>query len=84
MNIPLSLRACSSSCVCQKFTGLVARFSATQTVAHRPVTHGKGHKTKQRRSIAFLGVPVAMGVSMEIVPLENIFGGVSKCPRDVW
>ena len=83
MNIPVSLRACSASCVWQKFTGLVACCSASQAVTDRVVTRGRGHKRKVRRSIAFLGVPVAMNVTMAILPLEKIFGGVSKCPRDV-
>ena len=39
-------------------------------------TKGKGW-----RVIAFLRVPVAMDVAMDILPLEKNFGGVSKCPR---
>ena len=41
-------------------------------------TKGKGW-----RVIAFLRVPVAMDVGMDILPLEKIFGGVSKCPRNI-
>ena len=41
-------------------------------------TKGKGW-----RVIAFLRVPVAMDVAMDILPLEKIFGGVSKCPRNI-
>ena len=57
--------------------------SATQTVVDRAITRGKGHRIELRRLIAFLGVPVAMDVTMDFLPLEKIFGGVSKCPRDV-
>ena len=41
-------------------------------------TKGKGW-----RVIAFLRVPIAMDVAMDILPLEKIFGGVSKCPRNI-
>ncbi len=41
-------------------------------------TKGKGW-----RVIAFLRVPVARDVAMDILPLEKILGGVSKCPRDI-
>ncbi len=41
-------------------------------------TKGKGW-----RVIAFLRVPVAMNVAMDILPLEKILGGVSKCPRNI-
>ena len=57
--------------------------SATQTVVDRAITRGKGHRIELRRSIAFLGVPVAMDVTRDTLPLEKNFGGVSKCPRDV-
>ena len=41
-------------------------------------TKGKGW-----RVIAFLRVPVAMDVAMDILPLEKILGGVSKCPHNI-
>ena len=36
-------------------------------------------KAKGQGLIAFLRVLVAMDVTKEILPLEKIFGGVSKC-----
>ena len=50
-------------------------YRSTQAVVDKAITRGKGHRTELRRSIAFLGVPVAMDVTMDILSLENFFWG---------
>ena len=80
MDIPVSLCACSASCVGKKFIGLVAWCSATQAVVDRTITHGEGHITELRRSCSCIPGGIRC---YGYLPLENIFGGVSKYPHDV-
>ena len=69
--------------VYRKFTGLFPSAFFVPLVPCGIAHMARFTKGKGWRVIAFLRVPVAMDVAMDILPLEKILGGVSKCPRNI-